>query len=552
MLNFLRQIPPSAYVVAYSWNMTLFDFSANWGTIRQYFADSLHATDIFNVPDSSAWIFFGKKNDPSFAIQAFDSTSALVTLGVNLPTDRPDGSITSTKIGPAQAWNTFKWKVADSPDSGHDTIRVKIIGIKANGEEALLADNIYPQQDSVDLAGLVNASVYPYLKLNCYVFDDSLKTPLQLDRWQVFYNPYPEFALNPKLYNALDSATLQEGETVKFWVAAENVTPFALPANDSLKVDWWMIKQNNSRVDLPTQVIAPIAPNSWDTIYTTSSTIGHGGINTIWTELNPFGPGHRTEQFHYNNYSQRSFEVTGDKINPLLDVVFDGVHIMDGDIVSPKPQVIITLKDENRFLALDTSSFKVFITDPAGNQLPVYYITGQGMLVLDFTPPNLPNNNAKIQWSPQFTLDGTYELLVQAKDKSGNNSGKFDYRIRFEVINKSTITNVMNYPNPFTTSTRFVFTLTGSEMPEYFKIQIMTISGKVVKEITQDEIGPMNIGRNITAYAWDGRDEFGDPLANGVYLYRVVSKLNGESIEKRETSADTYFKNGWGKMYLMR
>ena len=110
----------------------------------------------------------------------------------------------------------------------------------------------------------------------------------------------------------------------------------------------------------------------------------------------------------------------------------------------------------------------------------------------------------------------------------------------------------MNYPNPFSTSTRFVFTLTGAEVPSNFKIQIMTITGKVVREIFEDELGPLHIGRNITQFAWDGKDMFGDQLANGVYLYRVLTKLNGENIKRKETSADNYFKNGWGKMYLMR
>ena len=114
------------------------------------------------------------------------------------------------------------------------------------------------------------------------------------------------------------------------------------------------------------------------------------------------------------------------------------------------------------------------------------------------------------------------------------------------------VTNVLNYPNPFSTSTRFVFTLTGSEIPETFKIQVMTISGKVVREITREELGNIHIGRNITEFAWNGKDEFGDQLANGVYLYRVVTRLNGESIEKRETGADEYFKKGWGKLVIMR
>ena len=80
----------------------------------------------------------------------------------------------------------------------------------------------------------------------------------------------------------------------------------------------------------------------------------------------------------------------------------------------------------------------------------------------------------------------------------------------------------------------------------------MNIKGKVVKEITQDELGPITIGRNISQYAWNGKDEYGDQLANGVYLYRVVTSINGQAIEKQQTEASKYFKNEFGKMYLMR
>jgi len=243
------------------------------------------------------------------------------------------------------------------------------------------------------------------------------------------------------------------------------------------------------------------------------------------------------------------FYVGTDRINPLLDVTFDGMHIMNGDIVSARPQILITLKDENQFLALnDTADFRVFIRRPNQSNLELLPWNSE----LQFTPAVLPNNSCKIFYTPTLQTDGIYELLVQAKDRSANNSGLVDYRITFEVINKATITNVINYPNPFTTSTQFVFTLTGSEVPQVFTIQIMTISGKVVREISREELGDIRIGRNITTYAWDGTDQFGDRLANGVYLYRVITRLNGNAIEQRESGADSYIIQGWGKMYLMR
>ena len=80
----------------------------------------------------------------------------------------------------------------------------------------------------------------------------------------------------------------------------------------------------------------------------------------------------------------------------------------------------------------------------------------------------------------------------------------------------------------------------------------MTVSGRVVREITQDEIGPIRIGNNITSYAWDGRDEFGDQLANGVYFYKVFINSNGNAVERRSTSADRAFKHGFGKLYILR
>jgi len=99
---------------------------------------------------------------------------------------------------------------------------------------------------------------------------------------------------------------------------------------------------------------------------------------------------------------------------------------------------------------------------------------------------------------------------------------------------------------------KFVFTLTGEQIPDYMKIQILTVTGKVVREITQDELGLIRIGDNISEFTWNGTDEFGDQLANGVYLYKVTAKINGEDIKHRETKGDQYFNKGYGKIYLMR
>ncbi|MEI9934273.1 MAG: hypothetical protein WDM71_05350 [Ferruginibacter sp.] len=163
--------------------------------------------------------------------------------------------------------------------------------------------------------------------------------------------------------------------------------------------------------------------------------------------------------------------------------------------------------------------------------------------------PSFPNHGA---------TDDEYQLIVSGKDYNGNPTGNLQYKVAFDIISKPMISNMLNYPNPFTTSTAFVFTVTGIVPPQNIRIEILTITGKIVREITSAELGPINIGRNITQFKWDGTDMYGQKLANGVYLYRVLTNLNGKSLDKYESqdyqdnNINQYFTGGYGKMYLMR
>ena len=245
--------------------------------------------------------------------------------------------------------------------------------------------------------------------------------------------------------------------------------------------------------------------------------------------------------------------VKADNYNPILDITFDGVHILNKDIVSAKPHILINLKDESRFLALaDTALLNVQVRFPDGS-LHKYYF-GDSMR---FTPANLATgvNTAVIDFLPWFPKEGEYELIVSGKDVVGNTAGALNYHVIFTVITKAMISNLLNYPNPFTTSTAFVFTITGNEVPQNIRIQVLTITGKVVREITKDELGPLHVGRNITEFKWDGTDSYGAKLANGVYLYRVLTNLNGKSLEKYKAEGDNtdkYFNKGYGKMVIIR
>jgi hypothetical protein len=129
-------------------------------------------------------------------------------------------------------------------------------------------------------------------------------------------------------------------------------------------------------------------------------------------------------------------------------------------------------------------------------------------------------NEARITFSPTLE-DGDYILLVQTQDESGNLSGDNMYTVEFRVAAAKSFSNFYCYPNPFSTSTQFIFEFSGG-LPENMKLQIATLSGKIVKEVTMDELGPLRVGINRTQYRWDGTDDFGNKLGNGVYLMKAI------------------------------
>lgn len=513
------------------------------------------ASNINSISDSIPYIFFFRKGDIASAHEEFgSSTQSYISLIDSMGGNWYKGFIQSELIGPAQQWKSLHWNYHTIEQSfSKDKFLVQLLGVRKNGNSDTLIPNISaPIFDLYNLDQLIDPTVYPYLQFSGYLEDDSLRTPPQLDKWQVLYDEVPELAVNPSAYFSIKNDTLEEGDQTYFEVAVENIG--IMPA-DSVLCDFYVYDSYFNRIAVSSPRYKPLLTG--DTLVASGNfnTRYHSGSNSFWLEANPNND--QLEQFHFNNFASVNFVVNKDITNPLLDVTFDGTRILNGDIVSAKPHIMMQLHDENKFIALnDTNKWRVFFTTPSGikNKLSFDLLScGTNMNdVMKWCPAQLPQNSFTIEYQPELKEDGMYELEVEASDEADNLSGKTNYKVQFEVINKSTITDIINYPNPFSSATRFVFTLTGSELPDYMKIQILTVTGKIVREITQSELGPIHIGRNITDYAWDGKDQFGDQLANGLYLYRVVTTINGSDIEHKSTDASKYFKNGFGKMYLMR
>jgi len=500
--------------------------------------------------DSLPWIFITKKGDPSFPPQTLLGTNPNDTLRlkINLKNNNSYGSMVSPVIGPAQKWDSISWRQHPLVKNAHDSVRLNVMAIDNNGNSTILLKGVAPVVANMYITSL-NPKQYPCLQFMLYTEDAVTHTPSQMNKWQVFYTPVPEVAVNPSIYYSFYKDTLYGGDTVRFKTVIQNVGDYAM---DSMYANAWITNTNGASTYLSgIRRTKKLNPGDTTMISAKASSNAYTGSNNIWMEVNPpFLPQTRPEEYYFNNYVRKTFVSEASRNTPLLDVTFDGIHILNNDIVSPHPNILMELTSNNKFLVLnysDTGKFAVYLRNVNSPNPQRIYFGSQ----MQFTPAVLPNNKCKVLYTPSLP-DGTYELTVQAADQSGNLAAANSYKVDFVVVNKSTITNVLNYPNPFSASTRFVFTITGDQLPTYFKIQVMTITGKVVREITENELGPLHIGRNITQYAWDGTDQFGSKLANGVYLYKITTSIDNQSIDHMDTGADSYFTKGWGKMYIIR
>ncbi len=126
---------------------------------------------------------------------------------------------------------------------------------------------------------------------------------------------------------------------------------------------------------------------------------------------------------------------------------------------------------------------------------------------------------------------GLHSLKIKAWDVLNNSS---EYILEFTVAKDEelVINHVLNYPNPFTTKTQFWFEHNRPGEDLQVKVQIFTVTGKVVKTIKQTI---NNAGNRSCEVEWDGRDEYGDKLGRGVYLYRLtVITPDGKKKERVE------------------
>lgn len=544
LIGYIHQIPNGYFV--YGYNGRNIDLSSLPATAKNAF-QQLGVSSISSVNAGEPYMFFGQKGTPAgTAIERtadynspIPARSQLIRFEKEYPFPFNKGQFFSMKAGPALKWHKAYYKLETEAT---DVVSFDLIGYDKNGLDQVLMTNI--PQDSLDISNY-DATTIPHMAIRANIIDDVNRTPPQISKWKFIYDEIPENSINPEIKYSFYKDPINEGDSLKLEIAFQNISN---KPSDSTEVFYTITKADRSILKDKVTKVESLKPFEKANISLKLPSIGLTGKNLLKIDFKPING---TDSYLFNNFIQQPFTVLRDNTEPMVDVVFDGKHIMNGEIISPQPNIMVNITDENAYILLnDTTIVNIYLKSVTGDYKRIAYSSG----LLTFTPASAGNNNkASIVYKPNKLADGIYTLMVEGKDASSITPNMTNYTIDFEIINESAITHFYPYPNPFTTAMKFVFTLTGEKIPDKIKVQITTVTGKIVREVFKEELGSIRIGNNISDFTWNGTDMYGDRLANGVYFYKVIVENNDKSeIKHRKTNSDAFFKKNTGKIYLMR
>ncbi|MBQ0769724.1 MAG: type IX secretion system sortase PorU [Bizionia sp.] len=219
-----------------------------------------------------------------------------------------------------------------------------------------------------------------------------------------------------------------------------------------------------------------------------------------------------------------------DNTGPIINLFMNDENFASGGITNEAPTLIVKLQDENGINTASGIGHDIVATIDGDDVNPFvlnnYYVTELD----DYTRGGLsfPFRDLK---------PGLHTLTLKAWDVYNNSSTAEIQFVVYDQDNGLVIDRVLNYPNPFVNYTEFWFNHNSSEILN-ISVQIFTISGKIVRTINGQTSGS---GSKITTstsrdIVWDGRDDFGDKIGKGTYIYKlkVQSTLTNDTVEKIE------------------
>ncbi len=320
-------------------------------------------------------------------------------------------------------------------------------------------------------------------------------------------------SLTPDSFRALSRLELQGKILATEQMANEAPGEALVEAFDSRKERRYVVRPGlEYRYQLPGTVIyrgaVTVTNNSFRCRFIVPKDISYGGrdgrVSIFYRNDQIFGVG-----------CQQPIPVSGteqqfhDTVGPNITIGFEGQHFMTTGFVPPDPILLVTIAD---------SGSGINIAGDIGHQI---------VLTLDHASDQFIILNRYFQYEKDSyqigqiiyplgrLAEGDHFLQIKAWDNF-NNSAQQETQFTVVALDRLMLREVMNFPNPFAETTAFTFWVSQSCD---VKISIFTVTGRLIRTL-----GHLKAETGFNHFTWDGRDEEGDALANGIYLYRIDAR----------------------------
>ncbi|MRT91786.1 type IX secretion system sortase PorU [Ancylomarina sp. 16SWW S1-10-2] len=200
-----------------------------------------------------------------------------------------------------------------------------------------------------------------------------------------------------------------------------------------------------------------------------------------------------------------------DKIGPDIELYMNNEQFVNGGATNESPLLLALVQDSSGINTLGTNSTHNIIATIDQN-------TDKTIELNDHYQADIDSyQKGQITYQLSKLEEGEHQLNLKVWDNLNNPSeSEIDFLVAKD--SKLAIEHLLNYPNPFTTNTGFYFEHNQASGEIEILIQILTVSGKLVKTL---ETSMNSSGFRVGPINWDGKDDFGDSIGRGVYFYRL-------------------------------
>jgi len=196
---------------------------------------------------------------------------------------------------------------------------------------------------------------------------------------------------------------------------------------------------------------------------------------------------------------------------PQIEAYLNNSDFKSGDVVTSKAVLMARIFDPGGINFTSSGLGRDLMMTLDGDY-------GNSVQLIDYFAIDMDSyQQGMVYYAFDNLTQGLHSLTIKAWDLQNNSSEtSFDFYVNDQA--EIAVSQVLNYPNPFSDRTRFEFNHNKQGVPLEIKITIFDKDGRWITELSQKSNNGIS---TIEPIYWDGTNATGAKVDDGLYIYRV-------------------------------